>query len=296
MRSVPPALAAHLATGATTLCNAWRITRRDGLVLGFTDHDRDLVVEGLGFKAAAAIAGSESALAAGLAVTGAELSGALSDASLSDADLAAGLYDGASVDILLVNWMDPTQALLLRRGIIGEVRAADGAFTAEIRAVSDALNQTRGRLFSAGCDADLGDARCGVDLAAPGFFADGAVAAADGALRLRVDGLDTFADGHFARGRLAFTSGANADFATEVKSHRREADAVVIRLWQRPPFAVADGDGFRVTAGCDKLFATCAGRFANAARFRGFPHIPGNDFVITVAVPGEGGYDGSLIR
>lgn len=296
MRSLPPALAAHLASGVTTLCHGWRITRRDGLVLGFTDHDRDLVVEGLTFRAAAAIAGSESALAAGLAVTGTELSGALSDATLSEADLAAGLYDGAGVDLLLVNWSDPTQALLLRRGVIGEVRAADGAFTAEIRAVSDTLNQTRGRLFSAGCDADLGDARCGVDLDDPAFAADGSVTAVDGALRLRVDGLDSFAEGHFARGRLVFTSGANAGFATEVKSHRREADAVVVRLWQRPPVTAVEGDGFRITAGCDKLFATCAARFANTANFRGFPHIPGNDFVITVAIPGEGGYDGSLIR
>jgi len=73
MRSLPDALAAHLAEGVTTLCHCWRLTRRDGLVLGFTDHDRDLVAEGTTFIAAAAISGSESALASGLAVTGAEL-------------------------------------------------------------------------------------------------------------------------------------------------------------------------------------------------------------------------------
>lgn len=296
MRTLPSALAAHLAEGATTLCHAWRITRRDGVVLGFTDHDRDLLLDGVTMRAASGVAASDSALAAGLSVTGAELSGALSGEVLSDADLAAGLYDGAQVDLLLVDWSAPGTMLLLRRGTIGEVRSADGVFTAEIRALSDGLNQSRGRLFTAACDADLGDARCMVDLDAPAYSAAAEVGAVDGALRLRTSSLPAFAEGHFARGRLVFTSGANAGFATEVKSHRIEADEAVLRLWQRPPFAMTAGDAFRVTAGCDKQFATCRDSFANALNFRGFPHIPGNDFVITVAVPGEGGYDGGLVR
>lgn len=296
MRTLDPALAAHLSSGATTLCHGWRVTRRDGLVLGFTDHDRDLVVEGLTLTAASGIAGSESTRAAGLSVTGAELSGALSADALDPRDLAAGLYDGAGVDLLLVNWQEPARNLVLRRGTIGEVRCEDGVFTAEIRALSDALNQTRGRLLTASCDADLGDARCGVDLSGPAWSASAIVAAAEGALRLRVTGLSAFAAGVFARGKARFSTGANAGFVTEVKAHLVDAEGVVLRLWQRPPFEVAAGDAIALTAGCDKHFATCRDRFANAVNFRGFPHMPGNDFVITVAIPGEGGYDGSLLE
>lgn len=296
MRTLPAALAAHLASGATTLCHGWRLTRRDGVVLGFTDHDRDLVLDGLTLAAASGIAGSESASAAGLAVTGAELSGALSDAALDADDLAAGRYDGATIDLLLVNWQEPAQHVLLRRGTLGEVRCADGAFTAEIRALADALNQTRGRRFATTCDADLGDARCGVHLAAAAHAATATVSAVEGALRVRVAGLSGFADGAFARGRLRFTSGANAGFVTEVKSHLADGEGAALRLWQRPPFAVAAGDALALTAGCDKRFSTCRDRFANALNFRGFPHMPGNDFVLTVAIPGEGGYDGSLIE
>ena len=294
MRTLDPALADHLASGVTTLCRAWRVTRRDGLVLGFTDHDRDLVIAGVTFLAASGIAGSESTQAQGLSVTGAELSGALSADALDGADLAAGLYDGAGVDLLLVNWQTPAQHFLLRRGTIGEVRSEDGVFTAEIRALADAFNQTRGRLFTPTCDADLGDARCGVDLAAPAHSATASVSRVDGALRLRMSGLDGFAAGAFARGRAVFATGANAGFATEVKAHLLDAEGVVLRLWQRPPFDVAEGDEITLTAGCDKRFATCRDRFANALNFRGFPHMPGNDAVISVAIPGEGGYDGSL--
>ena len=296
MRILPSALAAHLASGATTLCYVWRVTRRDGLVCGFTDHDRDLVVDGLACTAASGISGSQSTLAAGLSVTGAEVSGALSHDALSADDLAAGRYDGAAIDLLLVNWQDNTQHLLLRRGTIGEVRSRDGVFTAEIRSLADGLNQTRGRLLSATCDADLGDPRCGVDLTLPAHAASATVAAVEGALSLRVAGLDAFAQATFARGRARFSSGANAGFVTEVKAHLVDAAGVRLRLWQRPPFAVTEGDGIALTAGCDKRFATCRDRFANALNFRGFPHMPGNDFVISVAFHGEGGYDGSLLE
>ncbi|MDI4657135.1 DUF2163 domain-containing protein [Xanthobacter autotrophicus] len=296
MRTLPSALAAHLASGATTLCHGWRVTRRDGHVTGFTDHDRDLVVAGVIFKAASGISGSQSTHAAGLAVTGAEVSGALSHDALSEDDLAAGLYDGASIDLLLVNWQDPGQHLLLRRGTIGEVRAQDGVFTAEIRSLSDGLNQTRGRLLSSTCDADLGDGRCGVDLTLPAHAASATVAAVQGALSLRVIGLSAFAEAAFARGRARFLSGANAGFVTEVKAHLVDAEGVLLRLWQRPPLVVEEGDGIALTAGCDKQFATCRDRFSNALNFRGFPHMPGNDFVIAVAIQGEGGYDGSVLE
>ncbi len=295
MREVPSALQAMLDEGATTLCHGWRITRSDGLVQGFTDHDRDLVVAGVTFIAASGITGSESALAQGLGVTGTELHGALSDASLSEADLASGVYDGAGVDHLLIDWSAPENHLLLRHGTIGEVRREGGAFAAELRSPSDALNQTRGRVFGALCDADLGDARCGVNLSAPAFSGAGVVSLVDGALRLVVLGLGEFAAGSFTDGRLTFTSGANTGFATEVKAHSTDASGVVLQLWQRPVHAVVSGDGFSISAGCDKRFATCRERFANALNFRGFPQMPGNDFVIAFAVPGEGGHDGSVL-
>ncbi|MFN3856092.1 MAG: DUF2163 domain-containing protein, partial [Phreatobacter sp.] len=46
MRTLPAALDARLATGCTTLATCWIVRRRDGVVLGFTDHDCDLVVDG----------------------------------------------------------------------------------------------------------------------------------------------------------------------------------------------------------------------------------------------------------
>lgn len=291
MRDIPAALASQLAEGVTTHCHGWRVTRRDGLVQGFTDHDRDLIVAGVTFRAGAGITASESVSAQGLGVTGLEVSGALSDVSLTEADLAAGRYDGARIDLLLIDWSNPTAHMLLRTGTIGEVRREGGAFLAELRGPADALNQTRGRVLGALCDADFGDARCGLDITIPSRRAVTTVAAVEGALALTLNGLDAYADGVFTDGRLTFTSGANTGFATEVKAQ----SGARVQLWQRPPEAVAAGDGVHLTLGCDKRFSTCQSRFGNALNFRGFPHMPGNDFVISIAIAGEGGHDGSVL-
>ncbi len=286
MRTLPPAFAAALAGGVTTLARCWRLTRTDGVVVGLTEHDEDLTVDGTLFRAAGGVAGTESRAALGFAVDGSELSAALSGDALDEADLAAGRFDGAEAELLLADWSSPASFVRLRRGRIGEVRREDGAFAAELRSHADRLNETRGRRFTAGCDADLGDARCGVDLAAPGRTGLGWVAQPEGEGGLRAGGLEGFASGVFTQGRLVFTGGASAGFATEVKVHRLEAGVVRLELWQRPPEPVAAGETFRVTAGCDKSFATCRDRFGNSVNFRGFPHMPGNDRVLKVARAG----------
>jgi uncharacterized phage protein (TIGR02218 family) len=296
MRTVPPELAAHLASGATTLCRCWRLTRRDETVQGFTDHDEDLGFDGTTFRAGTGFEGAELEARFGLAVTGTEIHGALAAESLNETDLAAGRYDNAKVELYLVNWSDVDQRLLLRTGSLGEVRREGAAFAAEVRGISARLNEERGRIFAATCDADLGDARCGVDLGDPAFRGEGSVLSVEGASLVRVAGLDTFANGWFTRGKLTFEAGPNAGLSVEVKEHRIEAGEVRLALWQQMAEPISEGDLFAVTAGCDKRFETCRMKFANAVNFRGFPHLPGNDFVVAYAVPGEPGHDGSPAR
>jgi len=287
MRSIPPALQAKLDSGVTTLARCWIVTRRDGVTMGFTDHDADLTVAGTLCHADTGLTASEATARLGLQVDGSEIAGALADDSLAEADLAAGRYDAAQIEMHLVDWSEPSLSVLLAKGVLGEVRREGSAFAAEFRSLAHRLDEESGRLYTATCSADLGDARCTIDLTNPAFRGSGTVAALAGASAFHASGLDTFADGWFTEGKLAFTGGANAGFAVEVKTHRVALDGVLIELWQRAPEAIAPGDPFTVTAGCDKRFATCRDRFANAANFRGFPHIPGNDFVIAYPVPGK---------
>lgn len=291
MRNIPPALQMKLESGVTTLCRCWLITRADGVRQGFTDHDEDVVLDGVVCRAGSGLSGSEATQAFGLAVTGSEISGALSDETLNEHDLAAGHYDAAAVELWLADWSEPALTVLLAKGTLGEVKREGAAFTAELRGLSQRLAEESGRRYTATCSADLGDARCRIDLAAPAYRGEGAVARVTGTSRFTASGLSNFADGWFTSGKLTFTDGANAGVSADVKLHR-SAGEVALQLWQAMPEAIAAGDTFVVTAGCDKRFATCRERFANAVNFRGFPHIPGNDFVFSYPLPGEPGHDG----
>ena len=288
MRSIPSGLAAHLAGGVTTLCRCFRLVRADGVVLGFTDHDRALAFDGTDYEPAGGLEASEDVTATGFATGGLEVAGALTSERISADDLAAGLYDAAEVTMHLVNWADPEERLLLRKGRLGEVTREDGAFRAEIRGLAAALDQPNGRTFRQTCDADLGDARCGVDVTAAAFRGPGTVIGASDRRRFTASGLGAFAGLWFERGRLAWTDGANAGLAAEVRLHRLSGGVATIALWQPAARAIAAGDGFTITAGCDKRFGTCRTRFDNHLNFRGFPHMPGNDFVLFVARSGDG--------
>lgn len=277
MKSLPPGLQAHLDSGATTLCWCWKLTRGDGVVQGFTDHDRALPFDGVMYEAVSGFTASEVQSSLGLAVDNLALSGALSSASLNEADLAAGLYDNARVEIWRVNWTDMDQRVLMRAGTLGEVTRTGNAFQAELRGLAQALNQPVGRVFGHLCDADLGDARCTVAISAT----PGVVAVAADARRFTVTGLGAFAPGHFTGGKLIFNSGGNAGRAMEVKRHGVSGGNVSIELWQAMNEPVVAGDTFDVTPGCDKLFSTCQAKFGNGANFRGFPHMPGNDAVVS---------------
>ncbi|SER19849.1 phage conserved hypothetical protein BR0599, partial [Faunimonas pinastri] len=159
MKTLPLGLQAHLDGGATTLCWCWKLVRTDGVVLGFTDHDRDLTVEGVTYAAASGFTASEAKSSLGLSVDDLEVDGALSSDSLTEADLLAGLWDNAAIELRRVNWADPGQAVIMRTGNVGEVRRGSLAFTAELRGMAHELGQEIGRVFSYSCDANLGDAR-----------------------------------------------------------------------------------------------------------------------------------------
>ncbi|MGD9839595.1 MAG: DUF2163 domain-containing protein [Afipia sp.] len=294
MRDIPSALQAKLDSGVTTLAHCWKLIRRDGVVQGFTDHDDDLVIDGVTFRAGTGFTSSEAASRFDLSVDGAEIAGALADDALNESDLAAGRYDAASVETWLVDWSEVSLRVLMARSTLGEVKREGQAFSAELRGLADRLSQQSGRLFTARCSADLGDAHCKFDLVTAGLQGEGNVESIESTSTIIAAGLDTFTEGVFSGGKLTWASGANDGLSVEIKEHRMASGHARLSLWQAMPEVIATGDTFAVSAGCDKRFATCRDRFANAANFRGFPHIPGNDFVIASPDAGAGNDGGSM--
>lgn len=286
---------AHLASGSTTVCRAWTVTRRDGVVQGFTDHDLDLVLDGVVHSAATGLTARSLEGGTGLAVDNTEVMGALSDAAISEADLIAGRYDGADVRLRLVNWADPSMWLDEFRGTIGEVVRTGAEFKAELRGLSEPLNQATGLAYTRSCSAVLGDSRCRFDLAQPGYSVDLAVSAIeDAGAKLRFLGVHGYEDRWFEGGRLEVQSGAAAGLVGLVKSDRQIGADRAIILWQSIRADLSPGDQVRLFAGCNKLLETCRQKFGNVLNFRGFPHIPGEDWLAAYPRPGQSYAGGSL--
>ena len=294
MKSLTPALQAHLDDGTTTLSWCWRISRADGGALGFTDHDCPLSFDSTAFEPESGFAASEIRAGSDLAVDAQDATGVLTSDRITETDILDGLWDNAAVELWRVNWADTGQRVLLRRGAVGQIRRGRMAFVAEVRSLAHVLGQTVGRTFQAGCDAALGDARCRIDLENAIYKGTGVVTDLLRDRAFMASGLFGFDAGWFTSGTLTWTSGANAGRITEVLAHGRDGSIATLTLLEAPVRPIAEGDSFIARAGCDKRIATCSAKFANVANFRGFPSIPGQDAVLRYASQ-DGGHDGNVL-
>lgn len=253
-----------------TLAFCWRIERRDGVTIGLTSHDRDLLIDGLTYRAAPGM--TPSAVRSGIGLEGedSDLAGALSSDAISEADLMAGRWDGAALELWLTQWEAPGDLWLsLARGEIGAVARKGAAFSAELIGAAAVLGAAVAPSTSPDCRATLGDRACRVDLAARRLVV--AVSGVEGAA-VAVGGLVA---GAYAFGTLRWLGGTNAGLVQAVVDNG--ADGVT--LADPPAFAVAAGTLALLTEGCDRQMATCAGRFGNGVNFRGEPYLPGMDLL-----------------
>jgi len=281
MSGTNAALTAHLDSGFTTLCHCWALTRADGTVMGFTDHDGPLSFDGVTFRADTGLTALAVQQTTGLSVDNTEAMGALTDAAIREADIEAGRFDRAEIRAWLVNWQDVAQRQLLFAGHIGEIRRAGGAFEAELRGLTDVLNQPEGRVYQKPCGAVLGDGACGFDLATPDYFAEVAVEEVVERREFRFAGMTGFEEGWFRHGTLRVQSGAARELSDRIKHDYFEGDTRVVALWHPLRATLAPGDMLHLTAGCDKCPVTCRFKFNNFLNFQGFPDIPGDDWSLT---------------
>lgn len=273
MKTIGSGLAAHLALPTTTLATLWKITRADGQVFGFTDHDADLTYAGVRYAAAQGYEPSEIQTSGRLNVDNLEVVGFLDAVGITQADLEAGKWDYARVEVARVNRSDLSQGVLyLRCGEFGQVNVRDGRFVVELRGLMQFLQRNIGRVTAPNCDAKLGDARCGVNLVA--LTVAGTVTTATSRQQFTDSALAQAAH-YFRYGLVTWLTGENAGARMEVKSF---ASGGIVTL-QLPMIGdVVVGDTFTIAPGCDKVRdGDCITKFSNAVNFRGFDLVPGVD-------------------
>ncbi len=287
-------LHAHLAGGYSHVCQCWAITRADGITLGFTDHDQPLAFDGIRFAADSGMNAKALASTSGMSVNNTEAVGILTADSITEADIAAGRYDAAAVTVWLVQWDDVSARQIRFRGSIGEIRRAGGAFQADLRGLTDALNQPQGRSYLRTCSAVLGDATCKVSLDNPLYVAQATIDRnTDGQSFDLVTG--AYNDRWFEGGILEVATGLAKGLTAAIKHDQVMGSRRNVLLWQAIPLALAQGDTLRLIAGCDKRAETCREKFNNLLNFQGFPHIPGDDWLMSVPRSDKDNTGGSLL-
>jgi uncharacterized phage protein (TIGR02218 family) len=214
----------------------------------------------------------------GLAVDNLEAEGVLDSEAISEEDIRAGLYDFAEIEFFLVNYANLAQGKVpLRTGWIGEVTLSDGKFVAEVRGLTQKLNQKIGEVYSPLCRANFCDAKCKLNVATYTFSSS--VLAVTSLMEFKQTAVSKPA-GYFNYGRVKFTSGANSGLEMEVKEYAADG---TIKLVLPMPYEIVAGDNFQAITGCDKSFKSCVDKFSNAVNFRGEPHVPGSDAAFQTA-------------
>jgi uncharacterized phage protein (TIGR02218 family) len=275
-RSVSANLKTHLAGNVLTVNHLWEITRVDATVHRFTDCDVDISYGGNTYKTLNS--GQLTAIdqKAQLNTDNTDLKLILDDNEISKSDVEAGKLDFAAVKIYLINRESTADGVVkLLAGRLGEANIRnDREATIEFRSLAQMLAQKIGRVYAHECDADLGDARCGVTLAT--YTVTGTLTGVTDNQEF-ADSSRSESDDHFNYGLLTWTSGNNNGLSMEVKDY--VSSTKTFTLMSPMPFTVQVGDAYSVYQGCDKVKSTCINDFNNVVNFRGFAEIPGLDQV-----------------
>ncbi len=280
MKKLNSAFAAHIGSGASSLVNCWRITRVDGVVLGFTDHDKELTFDNCVFLPSFGMDRGEVASKLGAQVDTSEIVGIVNSNAIDENDILLGRYDDAIVETFKVNWKDVENYQLMRRDSVGEITRTDGVFKLELRSSQHGLNINKGRVYQTFCDCVLGDSDCSIDIEQEIYKQIVVVVSILGKQKITVSPLSGFANDWFSFGYGVWNSGQRAGKKDEIVLHKNESSQSIIGFGESIDEWVQVGDEITLYAGCDRAFSTCREKFSNVVNFRGFPHIPGSDFVL----------------
>ncbi|MCE2992766.1 MAG: DUF2163 domain-containing protein [Alphaproteobacteria bacterium] len=250
-----------------TLATCWKLKTKNGDILGFTDLDTDLSIDGIKYNARTGFNRSAVESSVGTSVDNLEVEAIIDSDLLSEDDILSGKYDFAEITIFVIDYTNPaSEKLMLRTGWIGEISLSSGKFIAEIKGLMNSLNGTLGDLYSPSCRANLGDKKCNIDLTKYEYIGKiSTVVSEDAFIDLSINRHDNY----YAGGKVYFIDGPNADKPFQIASQNGNR----INLMTTPHFKLEAETKYKMYVGCDKSFDTCINTFNNAINFRGEPHI-----------------------
>lgn len=262
-----------------TICHCVLIEPNNGSAMGFTDHDCDLVINGITYKANTATDPTAVAQKTNLSTDNLEIKSLLDDSAISGTDISAGKYDNAKITIVAVDFLNLPATLeggqILLVGQVGETTATETTYQFEVVSRSSILNRQLNKKTSPLCPYKFGDSRCKKDLS--GLTYNVSVSSVSSANQFALSG--NLSDGRLEAGTVTFTSGTNQGNVADVKSFSND----LVTLYEPLPFLPEVGDSVTAVAGCKKTFdgANSCSYYNNIENFGGIPphsnFMPGED-------------------
>jgi uncharacterized phage protein (TIGR02218 family) len=270
MKKISESFKEHLKKTVTTIASVWSIKLKNETIIGFTDHNEDILYENLLYKSGKAITVSVVESSTSLSADNFEIEAVLDPTFIHKEDVMNGLYDKAYVEYFIVNYADLSQGqILIRSGYIDEIRIVDHKFFAEIKGLSNELNKQTRSIYSETCRAQFKDQRCGADDSK--YIAVASITSVIGKEAIEIDSALT----HPSIYRNAKLKILN-DNKEEVL-YIRSVIGNKVCLHETNSVALKIDAKIILLPECDKNFRTCCDIFCNALNFRGEPFVPGID-------------------
>lgn len=267
-----------------TLTYVTLIERQDGINLGFTAFNHDLIINGITYKASSAIDPTAVSQKADLSADNLEIKMLIDSEDIKPEELIAGLYDEARVTCALVDYINLpatlAESIILIKGRVGQVIIYDTYFTFELRSLGELLNKPLSYKVSPLCHYDFGDSRCQLNLATNNLFLPNltVTAVANKTITLNTSLITS----NFVNGFLVFSTGLNKAIKYEIASITGNN---TVTITGELVGAIAVGNTLSVTAACGKTGAACKA-YNNYLNFGGFAvgghWIPGLDRIALV--------------
>jgi uncharacterized phage protein (TIGR02218 family) len=271
----------------------WRVERKDGLVLCFTDHDRTLLYESELYYPAGGFDASARQKRSALRERNLSLMGVISGSEITAEDIKAGRYREARVKETLVDWMYPFAGSFFEAEYwIVEISWSGEQWEAEMSGLTTWLRRDIGDVYSKTCRWRLGErygeeavAGCKVNLALMRSELVTVAGISDPRTQFTMNLTQAkdvagnpvdLVDGWYNYGKITWKTGANQNIVSEIKNQVGK----VITLQLKTPFNIATGVRFDIEPGCDRLKGSCHEKFNNILNFGGFPFVPGTDAML----------------
>lgn len=267
-RAIDNILREHLIETVTTLATCWRVTRTDGVVVGFTSHDSSIEAGGLVFKASG-VSQTDTAATMGLDVDTTEVHGLIDDEDGVPEQVLNKLYDGAKIDVFELNYKNPpaeiteTSVIWVKSGVVGDAIRERGAWVIEARTLTDLLRQSNSVKTSRLCRAEFGDHNCRADLSQ--YRKSGFITGYSG--RVVSINIPNLGVNDARRGLLELSNGVKFDIDSNTADR--------LTLTEPPAFDPTGLTGV-VTFGCNKWITDCQ-KYNNMLNYYGEPYVPDSD-------------------